>query len=143
MIPRFIRAIALRALAIRQDHESAGRIVELARSDPEPTVRARAIEALGMLKIRSDVVSEAKSSKHGLVKWTANFVDGQADTEFDYAALARQAYAGGLSKDKIDLAEVGKPAPDISVLTLDGKRFRLASILGKQPIAIYFTAHDS
>jgi len=39
-------------------------------------------------------------------------------------------------------AVVGKPAPDFTALTVDGKPFQLSSVLGKKPIAIYFAAFD-
>jgi peroxiredoxin len=39
-------------------------------------------------------------------------------------------------------AKLGKPAPDFTALTSDGKHFRLSTALGKKPIAIYFAAYD-
>ena len=39
-------------------------------------------------------------------------------------------------------AVVGKPAPDFTALTIDREAFQLSSVLGKQPIAIYFAAFD-
>jgi peroxiredoxin len=39
-------------------------------------------------------------------------------------------------------AKVGNPAPDFTAFTSDGKPFRLSSVLGKKPIAIYFAAFD-
>jgi peroxiredoxin len=37
---------------------------------------------------------------------------------------------------------VGQPAPDFTARTIDGEAFQLSSVLGKKPIAIYFTAFD-
>jgi peroxiredoxin len=39
-------------------------------------------------------------------------------------------------------AKVGKPAPDFTAQTSDGKPFKLSAVLGKKPIAIYFAAYD-
>jgi peroxiredoxin len=39
-------------------------------------------------------------------------------------------------------AKVGKPAPDFTAQTSDGKPFQLSSVLGKKPIAIYFAAFE-
>jgi peroxiredoxin len=39
-------------------------------------------------------------------------------------------------------AKIGQPAPDFTALTSDGKPFKLSSVLGTKPIAIYFAAFD-
>ncbi|MDF1752011.1 MAG: HEAT repeat domain-containing protein [Verrucomicrobiales bacterium] len=138
----FIRAIAIRALAVRDDQQSVEKIAKLAETAPEPTVRARAIEALGILKARPDVIERAKSSKVNGVSGVAKTVEGQTESDIDFAKIAREAYADGLKPEGMDLAKIGQPAPDFSVMTLDGKEFKLSSVLGKRPIAIYFSAHD-
>jgi hypothetical protein len=76
------------------------------------------------------------------VPFVARLVAGQIKSETDYAAQIRQAYAKGIDREAMGSAVVGKPAPDFTALTLDGKTFQLSSVIGKKSIAIYFTAFD-
>ena len=87
-------------------------------------------------------IRAATKDSHGGVRWSAKISVSQATNKTDFAALARQSYAGGMSRESMGLAEVGKPAPDFTALTVDGKPFKFSSVLGKQPIAIYFAAFD-
>src|SRR5262245_17750143 len=52
---QFVRALAARALGIRADRDSADALAELVKTDPEPMVRIRAVEALGFLKMKPEV----------------------------------------------------------------------------------------
>jgi len=138
----FVRAMAARALGILGDKSAAAAVAELARSDPQYTVRIRAVEALGFLKMEGETVELAKKDKHAGVAWSANIAAGHLQCERDDAALARQAYAAGIRREAIGSAKIGQPAPDFSASTSDGKPFQLSSVLGKKPIAIYFAAFE-
>jgi hypothetical protein len=138
----YIRALAARALGVRDDKASAPKIAELAVNDPEHIVRIRAVEALGLLKLETEAIQAATKDSHGGVSWSAKISASQATNKTDFAALARQSYSGGMSRESMGLAEVGKPAPDFTALAVDGKPFKFSSVLGKQPIAIYFAAFD-
>ena len=139
----FIRAIAARTLGIRGDRKSIETLAKLAISDPDSFVRTRAVEALGLLKAKPGVVAQAKRvNRYNGVDWAATLAEGQLGSDVDFAAQYRNAYAGELGKDEIDRARIGKQAPDFAALTIDGQPFRLSSVLGKKPIAIYFSAHD-
>ena len=105
-------------------------------------VRIRAVEALALLKMKPEVIESAKKDRDRGVPWVAKLVAGQFKSEIDYAAEIRQAYATGITRGAMGSAVVGKPAPNFTALTLDGKPFELSSALGKKPIAIYFTAFD-
>jgi hypothetical protein len=138
----FVRSIAARAVGIRGDKESAGALAELALGDPEYFVRIRAVEALGLLKLKPEVIEAAMTDRSLGVQWTAKLAADQLKTDTDYAALVRQAFATGITRGAIGSAEVGKPAPDFTAQTSDGKPFKLSSLLGKKPLAIYFAAFD-
>jgi hypothetical protein len=105
-------------------------------------VRIRAIEALALLKMKPEVIESAKKDGDPGVPFVANLVAGQVKSEVDYASQIRQAYAAGIDRGLMGSAVVGKPAPDFTALTIDGKPFQLSSVLGKKPIAIYFAAFD-
>lgn len=139
---RFVRAISAYALGVRGDKASADAIAELVKSDKEYVVRIRAVEALGLLKMKPEVIEAAKKDLDPGVPFVAKLVDGQLTSEVDYAAEIRQAYAAGIDREKMGTAEVGKLAPDFTVMTLDGRPFQLSSVRGKKPIAIYFAAFD-
>jgi len=138
----FVRAIAAYALGVRSDKASADALAELVKNDKEYVVRIRAVEALALLKMKPEVIELAHKDPDPGVPFVAKLVAGQFKSEIDYAAEIRKAYAAGIDREAMGSAVVGKPAPDFTVLTLDGKPFQLSSVLGKKPIAIYFTAFD-
>jgi hypothetical protein len=138
----FVRSMAARALGVREDRASADALAELVKADPEYMVRIRAVEALGLLKMRPEVIEVAKKDKQGGVGWAALLAAGQVKAGTNCAALARRAYAAGIRREAMGSARVGGPAPDFTALTSEGRPFRLASVLGKKPIAIYFAAFD-
>lgn len=138
----FVRSIAARALGIRADKSSAEALAELVKSDPEPMVRVRAVESLGLLKMKREAVEIAKKDGNSAVQWVAKMAAGQIMSDIDYGALMQKAYAGGINRDNLDVAKVGQPPPDFAALTSDGKPFRLSTVLGKKPIVIYFAAFD-
>jgi hypothetical protein len=138
----FVRAIAAYALGVRNDKTSADALAELVKNDKEYVVRIRAVEALALLKMKAEVIELALQDPDPGVPFVAKLVAGQLKSEVDYAAQIREAYAGGIDRGAMGSAMVGKPAPDFTVLTLDGKPFQLSSVLVKKPIAIYFAAFD-
>lgn len=138
----FVRAIAAYALGVRKDTTSADALAELVKHDKEYVVRIRAVEALALLKMKPEAIESAQKDREPGVPFVAKLVAGQLKSEIDYAAEIRQAYAAGIDRGAMGSAVVGKPAPDFTALTIDGKPFQLSSVLGKKPIAIYFTAFD-
>lgn len=138
----FVRAIAARTLGIRGDKASAEALATLAASDPEYPVRIRAIESLAWLKEKPEVIERALKDSHVGVAWAAQLLAGQAESVTDHAAQVREAYAVGIRREEMGSAKVGQPAPDFVARTTDGNPFRLSSVLGKKPIAIYFSAFD-
>jgi len=138
----FIRAIAARALGILGDKDSADALAELVKNDKEYLVRIRAVESLGYLKSKPEVIQLATKDRDGGVSWVAKLAVDQLKSETDYARQLREAYATGIKREAIGSAKVGKPAPDFTAWRTDGKPFQLSVILGKKPIAIYFAAYD-
>jgi hypothetical protein len=138
----FVRAIAAHALGVRKDKASADALAELVKNDKEYVVRIRAVEALALLKMKADVIEAALKDEDPGVPFVAKLVAGQVTSEIDYAAEIREAYAGGIDRGALGSAMVGKPAPDFTALTIDREELKLSSVLGKKPIAIYFTAFD-
>ncbi len=138
----FVRGIAAYALGVRSDKTSADTLAELVNHDKEYVVRIRAVEALALLKMKPEVIESAKGDREPGVSFVAKLVAGQLNSEIDYAAEIRQAYAAGITHEAMGSAVVGKRAPDFTALTVDRKPFQLSSVLGKKPIAIYFAAFD-
>src|SRR5262245_27266889 len=138
----FVRAIAARALGILADKDSADALAELVKADKEYFVRLRAVESLGYLKMKPDVIQLAIKDRDGGVSWVAKLAADQLKSDTDYAKQLREAYAPGIKREAIDTAKVGKPAPEFTAVTSDGKPFKLSTVLGKKPIAIYFAAYD-
>ena len=67
---------------------------------------------------------------------------GHLKSDTDHAALVRKAYSAGIKREVMGSAKVGQPAPDFAAQTSDGKPFKLSSVLGKKPVALYFAAFD-
>src|SRR5262249_3011491 len=132
----FVRSVAARALGIRGDEASADALAELVKNDPDYMVRIRAVESLGYLKLKPDVIELAKKDRQGGVQWAGKLAAAQIGSDTDYGALVRKAFAGGIKVDAIDSAKVGQKAPDFEVQTSDGKPFKLSQVLGKKPIAM-------
>ena len=137
-----VRGMAARALGILADRESADALAELVKSDDSYLVRIRAVESLGFLKMKPDIIELATKDKQGGVRWSARLAEEQLKSEVDFAAQVRRAFAVGIKREDMGQALVGQRAPDIAVQTIDGKPFKLSSVVGKQPIAIYFAAFD-
>src|SRR5262245_36006605 len=138
----FVRAIAARALGILDDKDSADALAELVKTDKQYLVRIRAVESLGYLKMKPEVIQSATKDRDGGVSWVAKLAADQLKSDTDHARQLREAYATGIKREVMDAAKVGKPAPDFTALTSDGKPFKLSTVLGKKPIAIYFAAYD-
>jgi hypothetical protein len=138
----FVRSMAARALGIRGDKASADVLAELVRTDPEYMVRIRAVESLGFLKMKPEVIELAKKDREAGVQWAAMMAAGQLKSGTDDAAQVRQAYAVGIKREAMASAKVGQPAPDFNAETSDGKPFKFSAVLGKKPIVIYFAAYE-
>ena len=138
----FVRSIAARALGIRGDKDSAESLAELVKTDPEGMVRVRAVESLGLLKMKPEVIELAKKDSTDAVQWVAKMAAGQVKSETDFRELMQKAYAAGIKQDHLGVAKVGQPAPDFAAHTSDGKPFKLSTVLGKKPILLYFAAFD-
>ena len=138
----FVRAIAARALGILGDQDSADALAELVKADKEYLVRIRAVESLGYLKKRPEAIQLAMKDRDRGVSWVAKLAADQLESRTDYAKQLRDAYATGIKREAMGIAKLGQPAPDFTARTSDGKPFRLSTILGKKPIALYFAAYD-
>jgi len=139
---RLVLSMAARALGIRGDKASADALADLALNDPEFMVRIRAVESLGLLKMKLEVIEAVKKKDEAGVAWAADLSIDQFKSKLDSATQIRNAFAVGIKRKEMGLANVGQVAPDFSAQTLDGKTFKLSSVLGKKPIAIYFAAFD-
>src|SRR5262245_39938563 len=138
----FVRAIAARALGILGDKDSSDALAELVKADKEYCVRLRAVESLGYLKMKPEVIQLAIKDRDLGVSWVAGLAADELKSDTDYAKQLREAYSTTIKREAMGSAKVGQPAPDFTALTSDGKPFKLSTVLGKKPIAIYFAAYD-
>lgn len=138
----FVRAIAARGLGILGDEDSVDALAELVKADTEYLVRIRAVESLGYLKMKPEVIQLAIEDRDRGVSWVAKLAADQLQSDTDYAKQLREAYATGIKREAMGTAKLGQPAPDFTARRSDGKPFRLSTILGKKPVALYFAAYD-
>ena len=83
----FVRAIAARALGILGDKDSADALAELVKADKAYFVRLRAVESLGYLKVKPEVIQLAIKDRDGGVRWVAKLAADQLKSDTDYACL--------------------------------------------------------
>src|SRR5262247_2264078 len=102
----FVRAIAARALGILGDKDSADALAELVKADKEYLVRIRAVESLGYLKMKSEVIQQATKDQEGGVSWVAKLAADQLKSDTDYAKQIREAYATGIKREAIGTAKL-------------------------------------
>src|SRR5499427_4417647 len=86
----FVRAIAARALGILGDKDSADALAELVKADKEYLVRIRAVESLGYLKMKPEVIQLAIKDRDGGVSWVAKLAADQLKSDTDYARQLRK-----------------------------------------------------
>jgi hypothetical protein len=139
---QFVRSIAARALGVRGDQESAESLAELVKDDPQAMVRVRAVESLGLLRIKPEVIELAKKDSSDAVRWVARMAAVQLKTETESRELMQRAFGAGIKQDELGVAKVGQPAPDFAAYTSDGKPFKLSNVLGTKPVLLYFGAFD-
>src|SRR5262249_9190096 len=65
----FVRSISARALGVRGDKDSVDALAALVKADPEPMVRVRAVESLGLLKLKPEAIELAKKDSSDAVQW--------------------------------------------------------------------------
>jgi hypothetical protein len=92
--------------------------------------------------MKPDAIALAEKEGSLGVQWSAKLAADMLKSKTDYAALVLKAYAAGIKPEVMGSAKVGQPAPDFNAQTSDGKPFKLSTLLGKKPIAIYFAAFD-
>jgi hypothetical protein len=138
----FVRSIAARALGVRGDSASAEALAQLTEADKEYFVRLRAVESLGYLKMKRDVIQNATEDRSPGVSWVARQALDQIKSDTDYAKHLRDAYATPIKREAMGTAKLGQPAPDFTAMTSTGRPFKLSTVLGSRPIAIYFAAYD-
>src|SRR5262245_11287618 len=97
----FVRAVAARTLGILEDKESAGALAGLLQNDPDPMVRIRAVESLGFLKMHAEVIEAAMKDRDAGVCWSAQLASRQIKSEVNYAAQVREAFRGGIAREKL------------------------------------------
>src|SRR5262249_10936842 len=110
----FIRAIAARALGILGDKDSADALAELVKGDKEYLVRIRAVESLGYLRMKPEVIQLAIKDRDAGVSWVAKLAADQLKSDMDHAKELREAYATGIKREAMATARVGQASPDFS-----------------------------
>jgi hypothetical protein len=95
----FVRAIAARALGILGDRDSADALAELVKADKEYLVRIRAVESLGYLKMKPEVIQQAIKDRDAGVSWVARLAADQLKSDTNHANQLREAYATGIKRE--------------------------------------------
>src|SRR5262249_60811943 len=91
----FVRSIAARALGVRGDKDSADALAALVKADPEGMVRIRAVEALGLLKLKPEAIELAQKDSSDGVRWVAKIAAGQGKTAPGATGRGGKAHRAG------------------------------------------------
>lgn len=110
--------------ALASDNRSV-RAMAAAAKGSDTTTRIYAIQSLAWLKCGKDLIDDATKDDDANVA----FIAKRAQEQFASAPRVREAFSG-VDRLKMDTAEVGKPAPDFSLPTADGKTWKLSEQKG-------------
>lgn len=117
---RHVRAMAVEVLGVIGDPSVTPAVAEMAK-DPDAVVRMNAIQTLGWLKAPADTIKQAEKEATAWVRYLAERALEQAAAGDDL----RTSFSP-LQQDELGSAEVGKPAPDFTLPTLDGTPWKLS-----------------
>lgn len=121
---RHVRAMAAELLGAIGDKTAVPSLVTATKGS-DTTTRIYAIQSLAWLRSGKDVIDEATKDGDESVA----FVAKRAQEQLAAAPGVREAFSG-VDRDKLDSAEIGKPAPDFSLPTADGKTWKLSEQKG-------------
>ncbi len=121
---RHVRAMAAEVLGAIGDKTAAPALAAAAKGS-DATTRIYAIQSLAWLKSGKDVIDAAAKDSDANVA----FVAKRAQEQLAAAPRVHEAFSG-VDREKMDSAEVGKPAPDFSLPTADGKTWKLSEQKG-------------
>ncbi len=118
-------------------------LLEAATNDPLDAVRLYAIDALGMQggkDLADDLKPLLKTEKNRDVKKHIGYALERGNQGLEESVIDDLL---NWDADTIDSAEIGKPAPDFTMLTGDGERVRLSDYRGKKAVVVVFVYGDT
>jgi len=137
------RILAAQALGYLAPHAPVDVLLESARSDEHPAVRLYAVDSLGM----QGHAAQSVDWKSLLAK------EGNRDVKM-HIKYARERNGAPVKKevvaalknwnaDSMNTAALGKPAPQFTLKSAQGKTVRLADFKGKQAVVLVFIYGDT
>jgi len=118
-------------------------LAKSAASDPEPAVRLYAIDSISLLagEQQADLFQQlVKTERHRDVK---RHLDYALERTAPAASAAIAAAMHKWDTKLLDAAQVGKPAPDFELTSVDGRQVRLRDYRNKKSVILVFVYGDT
>lgn len=139
-----LRVFAAQTLGFLAQHTPVEPLIAALESDPRPSVRLYAADAIGMRGSASEhaelLERRASLETDRDVRMHIGYALERNDAALDPAVIDALLAWDPL---RLDSARVGEPAPDFELDGFDGERVRLANFVGKGPVVLVFLYGDT
>jgi len=137
------RILAAQTLGFLARHIEEAPLMKAAVSDTDAAVRLYAVDALGMRgnrRLAEQLAPRTKAEKNGDVRKHLAYAEERKGEPADTNIL--RTFTEWDPKT-MNTARVGAAAPDFTLATLSGKKYRLSDFRGKQAVVLVFIYGDT
>lgn len=140
---RHVRALASAVLGERGEKSAVESLRSIVSGDKDATARLYAAEALGRIGTKTvrDTLEKARSSDENTnVRYAAEQALIHLNSEG--AGNLLRNMASTFNPDRMALAKVDSPAPDLALENEEGQNIRLSEFRGRKPVLVLFQLAD-
>ena len=136
------RILAAQAIGYLAPLANIEKLIEVAKNDADPAVRLYAVDAIGMSGRGEEIPWDewAGVEKNRDVLKHINYAKSRGAEGVEESVTTSLAE---MPEETIDSANVGEPAPDFTLKSVDGTDFSLSQFEGKQPVVLIFIYGDT
>ncbi len=136
------RILAAQTISYLAKHADLEKLIEVAKTDADSSVRLYAVDAIGMsgkgLEIDWDDLTKGQRNRDVLKH--INYAKERKDQAVPDSIVSQIAE---WNVDQMDSAKVGELAPDFNLNTVDGEEMKLSDFRGEHPVVLVFVYGDT